>query len=489
MGEAERTEPRPARVLWGRIVGPLLFLGVLLLPAGQLGALGLRVVAAIAWMAVWWVTEAVPLAITSLLPLVLFPLMSVRGIRDVAPNYAEHMVFLFLGGFVLALAVERSGLHRRLALGILHRIGSSPRRLVWGFLLSTATLSMWLSNTATTLMMLPIAAGVVDRMEEERAGMRLFLAVAFGASIGGLGTLIGTPPNLVLAGMAPGLVPGIAPLTFGGWMLFGIPLVVLMLPVAGLLLSRGLSRKDSGAMETLESERLALGPMAPRERRAALLFGVTALAWITRSGMTFGNLSIPGWGQLFSDPRTVSDAVPAVAAAVLAALVPGGGGDRRPLVTWEEIRHGVPWGVLLLFGGGFAVADAVSSVGVDTWLAGRLHGISVLPLPLMVLAVALVAMGATELTSNTATATLLMPVMAALARVLEVPPYLLMVPATVACSCAFMLPVATPPNAIVIGSGHVTAPDLFREGIRLNLIAAVIITVLTLTLGRLVLPM
>ncbi len=489
MGEPAAGEVPPAGKVVGRLAGPAVFGVLLLLPAGDLGPEGLRVAAAVAWMAVWWVTEAVPLAITSLLPLVLFPLLSVRGVRDVAPNYTEHMVFLFLGGFVLALAVERSGLHRRLALGILHRLGSSPRRLVWGFLLATALLSMWLSNTATTLMMLPIAAGVVDRAGGGRPATRIFLAVAYGASIGGLGTLIGTPPNLVLAGMAPGLVPGITPLTFGGWMLFGVPLVVLLLPVAGLLLSRGLSREATGAREALRAERRSLGRLSPRERRVAVLFGLTALAWITRSGMTFGSLHLPGWSGLFADPRSVSDAVPAVAAAILAALVPSGGGDRRPLVSWEEIRHGVPWGVLLLFGGGFAVADAVGAAGVDHWLAGRLHSLAVLPVPLMVLAVTLIATGATELTSNTATATLLMPVMAALAKVLEVPPYLLMVPAAVACSCAFMLPVATPPNAIVIGSGHVTAPDLFREGIRLNLAAAAIIAVLTLTLGRLVLPL
>jgi len=489
MGGKIRAESGERLVVVGRVLGPLVFLILILLPAGDLGRPGLRVVASVAWMAIWWVTEAVPLAVTSMLPLVLFPLLSVRGIRNVAPNYTEHMVFLFLGGFILALAVERSGLHRRLALGILHRVGSSPRRLVWGFLLATALLSMWLSNTATTLMMLPIAAGVVDRVAEGKTGMRLFLAVAFGASIGGLGTLIGTPPNLVLAGMAPNLVKGITPLTFGGWMLFGIPMVALLLPVAGLLLGRGLSRKESGARESLEAERRSLGRMQARERRVAVLFGLTALAWISRSGMSFGAFSIPGWSHLFANPKMVSDAVPAVAAAILATLIPVGGGEPRPLVSWDEIRHGVPWGVLLLFGGGFAVADAVGAVGVDDWLARQLHGLAALPLPLMILAVALIAMGATELTSNTATATLLMPVMAALAKVLEVPPYLLMVPATVACSCAFMLPVATPPNAIVIGSGHVSAPDLFREGIRLNLIAAVIVTILTLTLGRLVLPM
>jgi sodium-dependent dicarboxylate transporter 2/3/5 len=405
-------------------------------------------------MAVWWVTEAAPIAVTALLPLVLFPLLGVRPVREVAPNYGDHMIFLFLGGFVLARAVEISGLHRRIALAVLTSVGASPRRLVWGFLLATAGLSMWLSNTATTLMMLPIAAGVVERSVPGRGATRLFLAVAYGASIGGLGTLIGTPPNLVLAGMAPNLVPGIEALSFGGWMLFGIPLAACILPLAGLLLGRGLTAtEESGA------------------------FGCTALAWITRSGMDFGAFSVPGWSELLPDPKLVSDAVPAVAAAALAAILPSGPGSRRPLVTWEEIRTGVPWGVLILFGGGFALADAVAAAELDGWLATRLHALAALPLL------------ATELTSNTATAALLMPIMAALSRALEVPPYLLMVPAIVSCSCAFMLPVATPPNAIVIGSGYVNARQLFAAGIRLNLISAVVVTVLTVTLGRVVLPL
>jgi sodium-dependent dicarboxylate transporter 2/3/5 len=401
------------------------------------------------------------------------------------------MIFLFLGGFILALAVERSGLHRRLALAIVGALGASPRRLVWGFLVATGALSMWLSNTATTLMMLPIAAGVAERVATGRAGTRLFLAVAYGASIGGLGTLIGTPPNVVLAGMAPDLVPDLPALTFGGWMLFGVPLAACLLPLVGLLLGRGLADEGSPeAAAALLREREDLGPMRSEERRAAALFGATALLWITRSGMTFGSVSVPGWSALLPDPGLVSDAVPAVAAAVLAALLPAGGDKgTRPLVTWDEIRRGVPWGVLLLFGGGFALADAVAASGLDDWLAAQLGGLAGLPTILMVLAICLVATSATELTSNTATAALLMPIMAALARALELPPYLLMVPAIVSCSCAFMLPVATPPNAIVIGSGHVTALQLFREGLRLNLIAAAVVTLLTLTYGRLVLPM
>jgi sodium-dependent dicarboxylate transporter 2/3/5 len=439
-------------------------------------------------MAVWWVSEAVPLAVTSMLPLVLLPLLGARAVAEVGPSYGHHMVFLFLGGFVLALAVERSGLHRRLALTTLSLIGASPRRLVWGFLLATAVLSMWLSNTATTLMMLPIAAGVAQRLADPKAPMRLFLAVAYGASIGGLGTLVGTPPNLVLAGMGPRLVPDSPELTFGGWMLFAVPLVIVFLPLVSLWLGRGLGSGGT-ALATLADERQAMGPWRPAERRAGALFAATAVAWVTRAGFQAGPIEIPGWRALLPDPSMVSDAVPAVGAAILACLIPAGGRSGAALVRWDDVRHGVPWGILLLFGGGFALADAVTAVGLDGWMAEQLAGLDRLPLALVVLAVAWITSSATELTSNTATATLLLPVMAALARALEVPPYLLMVPAAVSASCAFMLPVATPPNAIVIGSGYVRSVDLAREGLLLNIVGGVLITVVTLTLGRLVLPL
>ncbi|MFV2071324.1 MAG: DASS family sodium-coupled anion symporter [Thermoanaerobaculales bacterium] len=472
----------------GRILGPAAFLLLLVVPTGNLSGSAKLVAAVIVWMAVWWMTEAAPLAVTSMLPLILFPLLAIRGVRDVAPNYSNHMIFLFLGGFVLALAVERSGLHRRFALAILQAIGSSPRRLVWGFLLATAMLSMWLSNTATTLMMLPIAAGVGSRLDHPGAPTRLMLAVAYGASIGGIGTLVGTPPNLVLAGMGPTLLPDLEPLSFGGWMLFGVPFVLLFLPVVGLQLGRGLP-SDSGDDSGLAQERAALGPLTSHERRVAVLFFLTAVAWVTRASLDFGSLSIPGWSSLLPDPRSVTDAVPAIAAAILTTLIPAEGLGGRRLLGWDEIRHGVPWGVLLLFGGGFAIADAVRVASLDTWLAESLHGLAVLPLPLVILSICVITTSATEFTSNTATATLLMPVMAALSRVLGVHPYLLMVPATVSASCAFMLPVATPPNAIVMGSGHVSARDLCGEGLWLNLIGAVLTTFAVLTLGRLVLPL
>ena len=475
----------------GRVLGPAAFVILLVVPSGTLEGDAKRVCAVILWMALWWMTDAVPLAVTSILPLVLFPLLAVRGVREVAPNYSNHMIFLFLGGFVLALAVEESGLHRRIALAVLQSVGSSPKRLVWGFLIATAALSMWLSNTATALMMLPIAAGVARRVQDPRAPVRLMLSVAYGASIGGIGTLVGTPPNLVLAGMAPTLVEGLESLTFSRWMAFGVPFVIVFLPCAGLLLSRGLTGSVRDAAGLAE-ERGALGPVQSRESRVAWLFGLTAMAWVTRSGFTVGTVAIPGWSALLPDPPgpgLVTDAVPAVAAAIAATLLPAGDGAGRRLLTWEEIQHGVPWGVLLLFGGGFAIADAVRVTSVDDWLAGTLHGLAALPLPLVVFTICLMTTFATELTSNTATATLLMPVMAALASVLGVHPYLIMVPATVSASCAFMLPVATPPNIIVIGSGRVSAGELFRAGIWLNLVGALVTTAMVLTIGRWVLPM
>ena len=471
-----------------RLLGPIIFIILLVIPISSMTVHAKLVSGVALWMAIWWVTEAVPLAVTSLLPLVLFPLAGVEGVRLVAPNYGNHMIFLFLGGFVMALAVERSGAHRRIALTTVRAIGSSPRRLIWAFLIATAVLSMWLSNTATTLMMLPIAAGVASKIDDPKGPMRLFLAVAFGASIGGLGTLVGTPPNLVLAGMAPDLVPNLPQITFGSWMLFGVPAVICLLPIAGLLLARGLSGGGS-AGEVLEREAASLGSVTPAERRALLLLLVTALLWIFRADLRFGSLVIPGWSRLLSNPKLVSDAVPAIAAAIAATMIPRGDRSGNPLVTWDEVRHGIPWGVLLLFGGGFALADGVHASKLDVWMAHELHGLQHLPVILIILVVVFVTIFVTNLTSNTATATLMMPVMAALALAIDEPPYLLMVAATVAASCAFMLPVATPPNAIVMASGKVSATDMFREGVRLNLIAALIVVLLVLILGPLVFPM
>ncbi|RMF25798.1 MAG: SLC13/DASS family transporter, partial [Deltaproteobacteria bacterium] len=416
-----------------------------------------------------------------------FPLLDIEPVREVTPNYTNHMVFLFLGGFVLAQAVERSGLHRRLALATLATMGGSAKRQVWAFLLTTATLSMWLSNTATTLMMLPIAAGVAEHLEQPRAATRMFLAIAFGASIGGVGTLVGTPPNLVLAGMAPRLVPTLPALTFGGWMLLGIPVVVVLLPLAGVLLGRGLAPGEL-SLESIARARAALGPLSAHERRVAALFAATALAWVTRSGMRVGSLNVPGWSSLLADPKLVSDAVPAIAATILATIIPAGGDRRGPLVSWSDAQRGVPWGILLLFGGGFALADGVHQAALDGWMAARLSALEAFPLWTAVFAVVAMAAFVTNLTSNTATTTLLLPVMAALAEVLHAPPYLLMAAATIAASCAFVLPVATPPNAIVIGSEHVGARDLFREGLLLNLISLAVVTALVLAIGPAVLP-
>ncbi|RMD83384.1 MAG: SLC13/DASS family transporter [Candidatus Dadabacteria bacterium] len=469
------------------LLGPAAFAAVAAWPLPSLGGPAKLVLAVAVWMAIWWVTEAVPLAVASLLPVVLFPLLDIRGVREVTPNYTNHMVFLFLGGFVLAHAVERSGLHRRLALAALAAMGGSARRQVWAFLVTTALLSMWLSNTATTLMMLPIALGVAERLDQPRAAVRVLLAIAFGASIGGVGTLVGTPPNLVLAGMAPRLVPDLPPIGFGDWMLFGLPVVAVLLPLAGCLLVRGLAR-DAGSLEAVAEARRALGPMTTRERRVAALFAATATAWVTRSRLHLGIVEIPGWSSLLPDPKLVSDAVPAIAATILATVVRASPGSKEPLVSWNEAQRSLPWGILLLFGGGFALADGVHAAGLDGWLAARLSALQSVPLPAALLAVVAMTAVVTNLTSNTATATLLLPVMAALAKVLHAPPYLLMGATTVAASCAFVLPVATPPNAIVIGSERVSVRDLFREGLLLNTIAVFAVTALVLGIGPYVLP-
>ncbi len=463
-------------------------------------------------MALWWITEALPLAVTALLPLVLFPALGVLSSRSVASDYGNHLIFLFLGGFMIAIAMERWGLHRRIALGLVARVGTRPHRLVLGFLLSAAFLSAWISNTATTLMLLPIAMAVVgtlaDRLEQSEGveavaklrtslGPVLMLALAYGASVGGLATLVGTPPNIVMAGAARELFPEMPEIGFGQWMLLGVPISVCMLAMVYLVLMRfgirgGLPKEEiaAGGREALAEERRQLGPMSGGERKVLVVFGLTVLLWLTRQPLPLGFVEIPGWAQLFPRSSFVHDSTVAIAAGItLCALnaVRPESGRREAVLDWNSIRTRTPWGILLLFGGGFALASGFHESGLATWIGSRLEGLRGVPLPLVIAMTCLLTTFLTELTSNTATSTLLMPILAAVAVSLDAPPLLLMVPAALSASCAFMLPVATPPNAIVFGSGWVGIRQMARVGLVLNLLGVVIITTLCWFLAPLVL--
>lgn len=434
----------------------------------ELGLAGRTCGALAAWMACWWLTEAIPLWATALLPLLLLPLTATRTIQEAVAPYFHPLIFLFLGGFILALSMERWGLHRRFALATLRVVGTRPRNMVAGFMVASALLSMWVSNTATAMMMLPIAVSVLALTSSKKGGggleVCLLLGVAYGASIGGIGTLIGTPPNLFLASFARDQLG--TEISFVGWMAVGLPLVVIFLPIAWFLLTRVFHPLSPdpipGVAALIEGERRGLGPMGRGEKATLVVFLLTATAWILRPLLPFG----------------ISDTAIALAAATTLFLVP------VDLRAWSFVMNfraaaRVPWGILLLFGGGLSLAAALDGTGVAAYLGVLMTGLGGLPVVAVVATVTALVIFLTELTSNTATAATLIPILASIAPGLGLAPMALAVPATLAASCAFMMPVATPPNAIVFGSGRITIRQMIRAGVWLNLVGIAIIMVVT----------
>jgi len=457
----------------GRWLGPLAFAAILVMPApAALDPAAWRVAALGVWMAVWWITEAIPIPATALLPLIVLPLTGIFGIREAAAPYANPLIFLFMGGFIIAVATQRWHLHKRIALGIVGRVGDSPRAIVLGFMLACGFLSLWVSNTATALMMLPIALSVISLTAHSRdadaPGSRnfaiaLLLGVAYGCNIGGLGTLIGTPPNAFMAGYLlenHGVVIG-----FGQWMLLGLPVVCVGLPLTYLLLTRlayplGHHSLPSG-QAVIDEERRHLGSITPAETRVALIFALTAALWITRPWL---QAALPG----------LSDAGIAMAAALALFITPAGGQQGRALLIWEDMRE-LPWGILLLFGGGLSLASAVGQSGLDEAIGQAVVSLDHWPTILILALAVTIVIFLTEITSNTATAAAFIPVLAAAAIGLGYAPEFFAIPAALAASCAFMLPVATPPNAIVYSSGMLSVPTMARAGIGLNALFIVLI--------------
>lgn len=413
--------------------------------------------------AAWWIFEPIPIPATSLLPFGLLPLAGVLSHTQAAAAYGDSLVLLFMGGFMLSAGMERSGAHRRLALLMIRAVGGhGGRRLVLGFMLASAALSMWITNTATVLMLLPIAASVLSRVEDDRVAAALLLAVAYGASIGGIGTPVGTPPNGVFIGIyreSTGRAVG-----FLRWMAVAMPVVVLMLPLSWLWLTRGL--RGAGRV-TLPDP----GPWRAEERRMLLIFGLTAALWIGRAA----------WSRLLGVEATVGESTVALLMASALFLVPDGRGGR--LLDWETAVR-IPWGVLILFGGGIALAKAFGASGLTLVLGNLLGRLIAMHTLAMILVICLVVTFLTEVTSNTATANVLMPVLAAAGLGAGLDPALLMIPAAISCSCAFMLPVATPPNAIVFGTGRVTVRTMAREGLVINFIGAAVIAAVCWALLR-----
>ncbi len=443
---------------WLLPVAPLAALGMFLLLIGQGWAYAPAATAAVTLLcAIWWIFEPIPIPFTSLIPLAVFPLLGVLTPSQVGEALGSPLILLLMGGFMLSTAMADSGAHKRIALYMVNLFGGgSARGLVLGFMCASAMLSMWISNTATTLMLLPVALAVLEHTEQ-RMAVPLLLGIAYAASIGGLGTPIGTPPNLIFMQVHLNEF-GTAP-NFLQWMSWGVPVVILMVPLAGLWLTRGV--RLSQAVELPRT-----GRWRPAEKRVLAVFALTALAWITRQ-TPFG-----GWSEWLGMPQA-NDASVALIAVIIMATLPNGEGGR--LLHWEAAGR-IPWGVLLLFGGGIAIASAFVQSGLADIIAGELAGLVHLPTWVIIVCLCLVVTFLTEVTSNTATASLLMPLLASTATATGISPMLLMVPAVLSASCAFMLPVATAPNAVVYGSGLIRVRDMAHAGIVLNLIGVAVIS-------------
>jgi solute carrier family 13 (sodium-dependent dicarboxylate transporter), member 2/3/5 len=487
---------------FGLFAGILVFLALLILPSlGPLDNAQQHMAAVGALMAIWWLTEAIPIPATSLLPLALFPLLGISSMQDAAIPYSNHLIYLFLGGFLLALGIERVNLHKRIALQVIRVIGTSPSRIVLGFMLATAFLSMWISNTATALMMLPIAMAVTkqitlqapgnaqERKTLERAlGMPLLLGIAYAASIGGIGTLIGTPPNIVFAGVLDEMYGRVAEIGFLQWMLFALVLVIIFLPFVWWYLTHVVSdlkafpvTSDSvKGRDFINRQLQELGKLSKAEFRMLLAFSITALAWIFRTPIEVGDFHIPGLTDIIP---ALQDSTIAIAAGVLLFLLPSGTKAHKQLMDWDTAQRGIPWGILLLFGGGFALAKGLESSGITLLLGSSIAALQGIPLILLIAIVCFMLTFLTELTSNTATAAVLVPVVATAAIAMGENPLFLMVPATISASFAFMLPVATPPNAIIYSAGWMNIRDMAKAGLILNLVGVVITTLIMYTLG------
>ncbi|HXH71786.1 MAG TPA: SLC13 family permease [Mariprofundaceae bacterium] len=434
------------------------------------------------WMAIWWLSECVPLALTSLLPLLAFPLAGIAGGGTIASEYVNSVIFLFIGGFLIAQAMENTRLHQRIALVMLSRFHASPMKLAVGFALATAFLSMWISNTATAMLMVTIAVPLLRRLAEEHGPDAmapvtgaLLLVIAYSASLGGMATPVGSPPNLVFLETMRANLPAMTP-SFLQWMLVGLPLTVIGLTVMLLVLRPKLAAttwQKSGresVMQALE----ALGAMRREEKLVAWVLGITALLWMTRTGIRTDSFDIPGWAALLPY-KGVDDGTVAMLGAATLFLLPGR--EKRPILGSDAFGR-LPWDIVLLFGGGFALAYGMQHSGLSQWLGEVLGVLGDMPVWLLLLAVALTITFLTEISSNTATAQVMLPILVAVAAGNRIDPMLLLLPATLSASCAFMLPVATPPNAIIFGTHQVPMALMARTGLKMNLLMALVIVTL-----------
>ncbi|WP_455211820.1 SLC13 family permease [Kaarinaea lacus] len=473
------------RRLVGLILGPMLFALFLLLPVPEgMSPEGMKVAAVAMLMATFWMTEAIAIPATALMPIALFPLLGVMPTAKVTSAYANHLIYLFLGGFLIAVTIEKWHLHKRIALHTIRIVGVTPQRIVLGFMLATAFLSAWISNTATAMLMVTIGLAVLRQatsvtdsgqqqvdLQQSSFGTTLMLAIAYSASIGGVATLIGTPPNAILAGIIEknyGYTIG-----FAQWMMFGLPLSLVMLFLTWYYLTRFVMDKTlaelPGGKQAIHGQINSLGPMSPQEKKVLAVFVFVAVAWIFRGLFDFEFL------------KNVNDSSIAIFAALLLFIIPADWKKGEFLLDWNTAAR-IPWDIIILFGGGFALASGFESSGLTQWIANELVILQGAGLLVTVLAVVLIVIFLTEVTSNTATASLILPVIGAFALAVQIHPYYLMVAVAIAASFAFMLPVATPPNAIVFSSRQISMPQMAKAGLWLNLLGSILITIFVVAL-------
>ena len=490
---------RPARggaAALGLWLGIAAFALLMLFPVDAGNPPASRLAAVAALMAIWWMTEAIPLFATALMPLALFPLLGILSGRETAPVYINSTIILFIGGFMIALTMEKWRLHRRIALNIIHFVGGGPARIVLGFMVAAAFLSMWISNTATAVMMVPIGLAIALQVEE-RLGKRahkfvvgLMLGIAYGCSVGGLTTLVGTPPNLAFARIHEALFPDAPAIAFGQWLVVAFPVGALMLLAAWALITQVLCRAPAEVAvdrDLVARERARLGPMRFEERAVLIVFALTALLWVFRVDLNLGAFTLPGWSRLLPWPRLVDDGTVAIAMASLLFFIPARSRERGDLrVMGAEIIPRLPWNVVLLIGGGLALATGFQHTGLAQMIGHQFQAAEALPTFALILAVCLAITFLTELTSNTATTEMILPILASVAVAVGIHPLALMIPATLSASCAFMMPAATPPNAIVFGSNRLSIAEMARVGIFLNLLGALVIAALVYSLGLVV---
>ena len=484
---------------WGLWLGLILFLYFLKFPIDQqLNPEAQHLFAIAVLMAIWWMTEALPLAVTSLLPLILYPILGIMKTSAISPNYMNHLIFLFMGGFFIAEAIQKWGLHRRFALITIYWMGKNSQRIILSFMLVAAFMSMWISNTATAIMLMPIGVAVIKQLRpnDESAEPKtrsfetvLMLAIAYGCSLGGTATLIGTPPNLVFAGIYRQFFPKQPEIYFSKWIIMILPLSILLIIIEYLYLAKlVLKKQDLPQIQNrdfLKGEIQTLGKLSTQQKRVLIVFVATALLWIFRGNIDFGSFKIPGWSNLIGLGDKIQDSTIAMAMAVLLFIIPGekdGEKEQKNILVLRDFTR-IPWDILLLFGGGFALAEGIQKTGLADYIAQNLKILSSLPLPLLLLIICLSITLLTELTSNTAVAATFLPVLATFASHTDISPLILMLPATIASSCAFMLPVSTPPNAIVFSTRYVSIRNMVSIGFVLILICSMTIVLYFLLLN------